>query len=260
MTAAVTSPGEIMKIIVRSTVLLMSLAVIICAAAAGGKPLSNADVTKMVKAGISDDTIVQMIHNGPADLDTSVEAVITLKSQGASKAVLDAVVASKEPRPSSNQADNPGLAAQVGNFESIDDVFLVEGSKRTRLSKAGGKAIGGQMGMFRSVTWLVFPGRRAEIRTTSDVPTFDVALPEGMLASEVIRLAKPDVDGESRRIEQYVQGLFVTAKTLDKRYLPVSIEKSGNTAGGRLVKYRVKPLAPLPAGEYLFEMASSASA
>lgn len=55
--------------------------------------LTNADVLKMVKAGLSADLIVATIGNAPAkDFDLSPDAVIKLKTAGVSEAVIAAML------------------------------------------------------------------------------------------------------------------------------------------------------------------------
>jgi len=53
-------------------------------AAAQPKPLVNADIVKMVKAGLAENTIVLAIQNKPSSFDTSPEELIRLKEQGVS--------------------------------------------------------------------------------------------------------------------------------------------------------------------------------
>jgi len=54
-------------------------------AAAQPKPLVNADIVKMVKAGLAENTIVLAIQNKPSAFDTSPEELIRLKEQGVSQ-------------------------------------------------------------------------------------------------------------------------------------------------------------------------------
>ena len=61
-------------------------------AAAQPKPLVNADIVKMVKAGLAEDTIVLAIQNKPSSFDTSPEELIRLKEQGVSQGILNAML------------------------------------------------------------------------------------------------------------------------------------------------------------------------
>jgi hypothetical protein len=63
--------------------------------ASGGaeKPLTNADVVAMVKADLGDDLVVSKIRQAPREaLDVSSDALVSLKKQGVSKVVLDAML------------------------------------------------------------------------------------------------------------------------------------------------------------------------
>jgi len=57
--------------------------------------MTNEDLVRMLKAGISDDTIVQAIQNAPTAFDTNVDALIALKSKGASEKILRAILSSR---------------------------------------------------------------------------------------------------------------------------------------------------------------------
>ena len=63
------------------------------------KPLVNADIVKMVKAGIAEDTIVLAIQNKPSSFDTSPEELIRLKEQGVTQAVLKAMLNASQVAP-----------------------------------------------------------------------------------------------------------------------------------------------------------------
>jgi hypothetical protein len=63
------------------------------AAGAAEKPLTNADVVAMVKAELGDDLVISKIRQAPREaLDVSSDALVSLKKQGVSKAVLDAML------------------------------------------------------------------------------------------------------------------------------------------------------------------------
>ena len=48
----------------------------------GNKPLTNADIVSMVKAGMAESTIVLAIQHSSTVFDTSPQALISLQSQG----------------------------------------------------------------------------------------------------------------------------------------------------------------------------------
>lgn len=62
------------------------------------KPLTNADIIEMLKAGLPESTIILSIQQSPTNFDTSPKALIELKQQGASAKVLDAIVQAQAKR------------------------------------------------------------------------------------------------------------------------------------------------------------------
>ena len=58
-----------------------------------GKPLTNADVVSMVKAGLAESTILLSIQHGSTAFDTSPQALISLQREGVSTSVLNAMLA-----------------------------------------------------------------------------------------------------------------------------------------------------------------------
>src|SRR5579872_2780956 len=59
------------------------------------RPVTDEDVVRMVKAGLAEGTIVLAIQQGPTEFDTSPDALISLRSQGLTQKVLDAMLAAK---------------------------------------------------------------------------------------------------------------------------------------------------------------------
>ena len=80
--------------------------------AAQPKPLVNADIVKMVKAGLAENTIVLAIQNKPSSFDTDPEELIRLKEQGVSQAVLNAMLNASNPAPAAPPPSEPPPAAQ----------------------------------------------------------------------------------------------------------------------------------------------------
>ena len=76
-------------------VLVLVLPVPFLAQASTDNGLTNADVVRMVKAGIPESIILREIQASKGGLSTNAAALIELKNQGASERVLDAVLDSK---------------------------------------------------------------------------------------------------------------------------------------------------------------------
>ena len=76
--------------------LLLALSLVPCVAQAQtGKPLTNADVSKMLRAGLSENIVIRVIQMSNTHFDTGANALVELKNQGASEGVLDAVLDSR---------------------------------------------------------------------------------------------------------------------------------------------------------------------
>jgi len=67
--------------------------------------MNNGDVIKMVKAGLSEETIVAAIQKEPRDYDTSTDGIIRLKEAGVSEALIKQILALKA------EASAPGAAS-----------------------------------------------------------------------------------------------------------------------------------------------------
>jgi hypothetical protein len=244
------------KCIVLQIVVCSLLSWSLVAAAATDKPLTNQDIAKMIKAELGEETIVGAIANGPSDFDTSADALIALKRAGASQKVLSAVFAAKALKLSDTQisggmsADTQkSAAAMVRAAASMNDVFLVDGTTRTRLKRASGSEFIKPNPLFRTKSWYVLSGSKADVQVKNGMPAFEFTLPADVKAQDMVVIQKPVVESDSRKIEMAVIGLFVNQDTLKKRDLPVVIEELEGE--GRLTTYRVKPASPLAPGEYL---------
>jgi len=135
---------------VLAAMLLTSLA---ARAEAAPKALTNQDVTRMVANGLPESVVVSTIQAGPTQFDTSIDALIALHKAGASKAVLDAMVAagtgrrSQASEPATTATSHPGAIASVtapasmpgsapppraaaDSGSDVPSVALVQGSNR----------------------------------------------------------------------------------------------------------------------------------
>jgi hypothetical protein len=93
------------------------------------KPLTNADIVSMVKAGLSESTIVLAIQlaskHGVTDFDTSPGALIELKKQGAAPKILDAMLeAQMAGRRYIPSTVVPGLPDQQGIYYKSNSGWL----------------------------------------------------------------------------------------------------------------------------------------
>ncbi len=96
--------------------------------------MNNEGVTKLIKAGMSDDIIVSSINSSPGNYDTSADALIALKTAGASDKVIAAILA-KASGASSVNANNPAPAnaqsPSVLEPEQMGKVFFLDPRTQT---------------------------------------------------------------------------------------------------------------------------------
>jgi Carboxypeptidase regulatory-like domain len=76
-------------------------------------PVTNADVAKLLSAGMGDDVILNVIAGGEPKFDISPDGLIALKEKGASQAVL-AAIAKRQGEGSKPSAPAPGVTAAPG--------------------------------------------------------------------------------------------------------------------------------------------------
>jgi hypothetical protein len=83
-------------------------------------PQANAEVLKLLHAGMSESVILDKIHASAAKFDTSADALITLKQAGATEAELKAILAQPNAPASQPPAATPS-AAPPATEPSIED-------------------------------------------------------------------------------------------------------------------------------------------
>jgi hypothetical protein len=103
---------------IRTTAIVLC-AFLVCGAAcaqqaqAARKPLTNADVIKMVQAGLAESAIVATIQANPGSYDISPDGLIALKKSGVTDAEINAIVSAASGGNSSGGAAANGNAASA---------------------------------------------------------------------------------------------------------------------------------------------------
>ena len=136
-------------------------------------PLTNDDVIKMVGAGLTESTIVQVIQKVSSNFDTSPDALIKLKQQGVTAKIIEAMVAAK-PKPNSSTPEtgvtSRGVFAQDGAaWQRIEEVSSIEVRSVGNISSAV------TMGIKETRIICVFRGEKAELQLDNRKPVFRVA-------------------------------------------------------------------------------------
>lgn len=157
--------------------------------------LTNQDVLKMVKAGLSPEIIEQTINSSDQAFDVSTDALIKLKQEGVPDAIVQAMIlrAKNGEKPSAQQGPNRDGCLS-------DNMFLVDGAKRVELKYSNTEtrtALGAGALLGRGKGFATLKGSRAENRTTNSSPIFEeLYLPVGMRPDGAAILAKLDIKSD----------------------------------------------------------------
>lgn len=138
-------------------------------------PLTNADVVKLLDAGMPEDVIVQTIQKEGGRFDTAPDSLIQLKAKGATPAELKAMLAA-------GSGTDQALASKHVTGASIvsEQPLLCDGQTETPLSfivpqhRTAVRALG----FGGAAAYAVLPGPRAERRTKNRQPSFLVSIPQ----------------------------------------------------------------------------------
>jgi hypothetical protein len=79
------------------------------------KPLTNADVLEMSRAGVPESTIILAIQNTPAKFDVSADGILALHAAGITEPVLNQMVRAATP-----QKSGPSFGVATGSFPVKD--------------------------------------------------------------------------------------------------------------------------------------------
>jgi hypothetical protein len=241
------------------------------AACSADRPkVTNRDVVKMVKAGLSSELIIQTIKSGTPDFDTSADGLILLKKEGVPDSVIRAMIdrspGSEDRTVSDTRAGSESRSSRSPSHQGSDasdpipgGAVLVDGGKRIRLKRtipAGTNTGGGGLKMFvpfrKAKIMQTFNGSHAAIHRKTGAPTFEVWLPADLNPGDGIVLLKLVVKPDHREIS-VASGRFSGQTGFSKGdIVPVNIEEGRTkTIGGTLQKAcRASPVKPLSRGEY----------
>ena len=227
------------------------------------KRLTNADVVGMVKAGLADSTILLAIEQNPSDFDTSPTALVELKNQGVSAAVLEAMMRARDSAPATSE--RLGTAQPSSNDGKTEGVeLLAEGVyykgptgwvKLEQIMMAGGgaKHMAKMLvpGLTPQIVW-TFRGAEAPVQMAEPKPTLFVKQSPYMVnvaghSERDIVLVRFDKKKDHRELQTTSGGNVLTFKS------GFSKDKTPDITVARLSEtiFKVTPNADLQPGEYL---------
>ena len=247
------------------------------------RPLTNADVIKLVRAKLPESTIILSIQSRPSAFDTSPEALISLTQNRVPTKVIEAMLqtsikptptqASKAARPTPSQNPVRAVAIQPGGLWGssqtrieVDRVFLLNGDNRTEMkfTQPGTRR---QNLVFANQQYAVLPGGKARLRTDNRSPEFEMIVPNNVEISSIVSFALLAERSEGVR-EIMIGSKFgtgginsATQSLPNERVMRVIHEKAADQSSvpDGYDLYRIKAAEPLKPGEYAFIVSKSAA-
>lgn len=230
------------------------------------KPLTNADVVEMSKAGLPGNTIILAIQKGPTSFDTSPQTLIQLKNQGVGSQVLDAMIQAGSAPPTSSQttatsrhtnADNHLSSGDNLSVPSPRNVYLIDGSQRVLMKYSTtdtrtNSGLGAFVNPLHKTRFrAALSGNHAPLRTKNTSPMIEVTIASDANPTDIVTLVKLKPKSETREIETYrgsITGVSGGFRKEDRLALTLE-EVSGSTSSNQKI-YKVKLINPLVPGEY----------
>jgi hypothetical protein len=244
--------------------------------------LTNESIVSMVKGGLSEAVVLARVRSGPANFDTSTNALLNLKRAGVSDKIIEAMVSapkvggataaapaaapppapapppgaasSASPPPAVSAAARSSAGAAAANLPR-DSIYYLNGAKYVELQPQVIE-IETNVAFFSQKSEVVLGGRKAENRITDKQPHFYsyFAPTEALLVK-----LKPGDSKNDRNLKMGSGGYHPFGGTSRQgvRSEDRIAVKSEREANGF---YRITPASPLPPGEYGFIVLSGTSA
>jgi len=226
------------------------LSLTMAAFAQGGKPLTNADIIEMAKAGFSEETIIKAIEANDPNYDTSVSALLELKKAGISEKVVNAMLTASSRKSGGAAAITNPSAAAIEPIVPEIGVYLIQQGKLVEMHpeivtwRTGGflKSIASQGIVKGDVNGVMQkPHSPLQISVPAD---FILRCAEGTSAAEyqLVRMREKD---NRREFRMTTGGVIHSSGGAQRDNIEFKFEKIGPAT------YRIK-LTDLKAGEYGF--------
>ncbi len=245
--------------------LCLSGAAVSLALPAHADVITNADIIKLLDAGMSEQVILQAIATGTAKFSTSADALIKLKNKGASPAILQAVMNPKSLQaapPSGNATvtsapnQNNKQAATGGKLNPEEILVMVDG-KETPMQyilpqlRTAARAFG--LGGIAS--YAVLQGEKAARRLPGGSVEFIVSVPKNVQAVGYLNIANFAVRNNGNREVLIGGGYMSYSSGISKdRVVPIKTEALADQSRARdgFILYKISPEKTLSSGEYAF--------
>jgi len=184
-------------------------------AAAASTAMTNADVVKLVKAGIGDDVVISAIRGAKErKFALGADALVQLKTDGVSDRIIGvmldptaapaaAAAASPAPAPAPNTPPPPptgSIGVTTAAPSAVAEVSLVASTGTHPVSPEGGD-ISQSYAVIKMVVWANFRGLKSDVRTTDKRPSILVKVNDTRFDSRfMVVKTEPDEDDNVRSV------------------------------------------------------------
>jgi hypothetical protein len=188
--------------------ILAVLFLVICPVLVAQQAMNNDAITKLVKAGLSDDLIVSTINAQPGTYDTSTDGIIALKKAGVSDRVVAAIVgktANPAPAAPSAMAPIPPSAPVASAVPAaVDSVGVYYQAKDGNWLEVEAETVNMRTQGFPAHTDGVLKGQASRLRLAMPANLI-LDVPEGRSPGEY-QLLRFDIKGDRREFRSVTMG------------------------------------------------------
>lgn len=222
------------------------------AQAAFAAQIGNADVIKLLAAGMPEEVVLQAIETGNGKFDTSANALIALKAKGATPNILKAILAAGTPGQKAS-ASTGAKASSSSSYNPEEITLVLDGQSSTLQyiipqTRTAARALGfGGM-----ATYATLSGEKAQRRIAGN-PEFIVSVPRNAQANNYLTLANFAVRKNGTREVMTGGGYMSYSSGINKsRVVPITTEPLADQSAARegFVLHKITPVTPMAQGEY----------
>jgi len=225
------------------------------AQAALAATVSNADVIKLLGAGMPEEVVLQAIEAGTPKFDTSANALIALKAKGATPTILKAILAAGKPGQKAPTASGASAAkaSSSSSYNPEEITLILDGQSSTMQyiipqTRSAARALGfGGM-----ATYATLSGEKAQRRIAGN-PEFIVSVPKNAQANNYLTLANFAVRNNGTREVMTGGGYMSYSSGINKsRVVAITTEPLADQSAARegFILHKITPVSPMAKGEY----------
>lgn len=222
------------------------------AQAAFAATVNNADIIKLLGAGMPEEVVIEAIEAGTPKFDTSANALIALKAKGATPNILKAVLAAGKPGEKASTASR-SKASSSSSYNPEEITLNLDGQSSTMQyiipqTRTAARALGfGGM-----ATYATLSGEKAQRRIAGN-PEFIVSVPKNAQANNYLTLANFAVRNNGTREVMTGGGYMSYSSGINKsRVVPITTEPLADQSAARegFILHKITPVSPIAKGEY----------